>query len=81
MHSEAVDEIRPGTSYVYFYAGSRAAEIADRWADEIAALVAEHGRGDRRLAVDRLDLLGVRALEARVWHWSTRTRSWRRPGR
>ena len=65
MHSEAVDEIRPGTSYVYFYAGSRAAEIAARWADEIAALVAEHGRGERRLAVDRLDLLGVRALEAR----------------
>ena len=65
MHSEAVDEIRPGTSYAYFYAGSRAAEIAARWADEIAALVTEHGRGDRRLAVDRLDLLGVRALEAR----------------
>ena len=65
MHSEVVDEIRPGTSYVYFYAGSRATEIAARWADEIAALVAEYGRGERRLAVDRLDLLGVRALEAR----------------
>ena len=65
LHSEVVDEIRPGTSYLYFYAGSRAAEIASRWADEIGALVTEHGRGDRRLAVDRLDLLGVRALEAR----------------
>ena len=65
LHSEVVDEIRPGISYVYFYAGSRAAEIAGRWAAEIAALVSEHGRGDRRLAVDRLDLLGVRALEAR----------------
>ena len=65
LHSEAVDEIRPGTSYVYFYAGSRAAEIAGRWADEIVSLVAGHGRGDQRLAVDRLDLLGVRALEAR----------------
>jgi len=65
LHSEAVDEIRPGTSYVYFYAGSRAEEIAGRWADEVASLLAEHGRGERRLAVDRLDLLGVRALEAR----------------
>ena len=65
LHSEAVDEIRPGTSYVYFYAGSRATEVADRWADEIAALVFEHGRGERRLAVDRIDLIGVRALEAR----------------
>ena len=64
-HSEVVDEIRPGTSYVYFYAGARAEEVAGRWADEIAALVAEHGRGDRRLAVDRLGLIGVRALEAR----------------
>ena len=65
LHSEAVDEIRPGISYVYFYTGSRAAEMAGRWADEIASLVAEHGRGEQRLAVDRLDLLGVRALEAR----------------
>ena len=66
LHSEVVDEIRPGTSYVYFYAGSRATEIAGRWADEITALLSEHGRGERRLAVDRLDLLGVRALEARA---------------
>ena len=64
LHSEAVDEIRPGTSYVDFYAGSRAEEVAGRWADEIAVRVAEHGRAERRLAVDRLDLLGVRTLEA-----------------
>ena len=63
-HSEVVDEIRPGLSYIYFYAGTRAPEVADRWAQEIAGLLAEHGRGDRRLAVDRLDLIGMRALEA-----------------
>ncbi len=62
-HSEVVDEIRPGISYIYFYAGNRATEIADQWAREIAGLLAEHGRGDRRLAVDRLDLIGMRALE------------------
>ena len=67
-HSEVVDEIRPGLSYLYFYAGNRAAEIADRWAAEIAELLAEHGRGDRRLAVDRLDLIGMRALEGRGVH-------------
>ncbi len=65
MHSETVDEIRPATSFVYFYGGSRSAELAGRWADEIAELLAEHGRGGRILAIDRLDLLGVRALEAR----------------
>jgi len=63
-HSEVVDEIRPGLSYIYFYAGTRAPEVADRWASEIAGLLAEHGRGDRRLAVDHLDLIGLRALEA-----------------
>ena len=64
-HSEVVDEIRPGLSYIYFYAGTRAEEVAGRWASEIADLLAEHGRGDRRLAVDQIDLTGVRALEAR----------------
>ena len=62
-HSEVVDEIRPGISYIYFYAGTRATEIADLWAQEISDLLDEHGRGDRRLAVDRLDLIGMRALE------------------
>ena len=64
-HSEVVDEIRPGLSYIYFYAGSRAEEVSDWWAQEIADLLGEHGRGDRRLAIDRIDLLGVRALERR----------------
>ena len=63
LHSEVVDEIRPGLSYIYFYAGTRAAEVADRWASEIAGLLDEHGRGDRRLAVDQVDLIGMRALE------------------
>ena len=64
-HSEVVDEIRPGLSYTYFYAGTRAEEVADGWAQEIADLLGEHGRGDRRLAVDRLDPIGMRALEGR----------------
>ena len=63
-HSEVVDEIRPALSHIYFYAGARAADVAGWWAQEIADLVDEHGRGDRRLAVDRLDVTGMRALEA-----------------
>ena len=62
-HSEVVDEIRPALSHIYFLAGSRATEVAGNWAGEIAGLLAEHGRGDRRLAVDQLDLIGMRALE------------------
>ena len=64
-HSEVVDEIRPGLSYEYYYGGYRIEELADRWAGEIAGLVFEHGRGDGRLAVDRIDLRGSRALRAR----------------
>ena len=65
MHSEVVDEIRPALSHEYYYVGSRVPELANRWAGEIAELVFEHGRGDWRLAVDRLDMVGARALEAR----------------
>ncbi|HEX5494837.1 MAG TPA: Xaa-Pro peptidase family protein [Mycobacteriales bacterium] len=65
MHSQVIDEIRPGRSFIHFYSGPRTAEIADYWAAEIADLVQEHGRGDRRLAVDVVDLVGIRALESK----------------
>lgn len=64
-HSEVIDEIRPATSFIYFYAGYRHAEIAGRWADEIVDLLRDHGGGDRRLAIDQLELDGIRALEDR----------------
>ncbi len=63
-HSEVVDEIRPATSLHPFYTGNRVAEVCRRWAGEIAALLDEHGRGGRRLAIDMLSLDGIRALEA-----------------
>ena len=64
-HSEVVDEIRPGTSFVPFYAGARVDEIAGRFADEIVELVRAHQRAGGRLGIDTLGLEGVRALEAR----------------
>ena len=62
-HSETVDEIRPAMSHEYYYVGHRIEERANRWAGEIAELVTEHRRAGGRLAVDRLDLAGARALE------------------
>ena len=62
-HSNVVDEIRPATSLHPFYTGNRIEEISRRWADEIVALLHEHGRGGRRLAIDMLSLDGIRALE------------------
>lgn len=64
IHSEVIDEIRPAQFFTYFLAGNRIEEIASRWADELVELLADCGRG-RRIAVDLLELAGVRALEER----------------
>jgi Xaa-Pro dipeptidase len=59
---ETIDEIRPAWSADYLVAGYRAQEISEKWASEIADLVNQHGGGNRRLAVDRLDVDTAKAL-------------------
>ncbi len=59
---ETVDEVRPACAWYYFSAGPRAVEKAGRWADEIADLVAAHGGGNKRLAMDHCDPFGAAAL-------------------
>lgn len=60
-----IDEYRPMPTFYYFTAGERAEERAGQFADQIADLMAAHGGGDRRLAVDRLSALGCAALAHR----------------
>lgn len=60
-----VDEYRVMPSFYYFTAGPNAAQRAQRFADEIAELMREHGGGNNRLAVDRLSPMGSDALRAR----------------
>ena len=62
---EIIDEVRPAISWFYFAAGSRIEERVEKWADEIADVMREHGGGNRRLAVDKLEPLGVDALRKR----------------
>jgi Xaa-Pro aminopeptidase len=62
-HIELLAEIRPARSWVYFSSGDRLEARAQLWADEIADLLRAHAGRDLRLAVDRLDILGARALE------------------
>src|SRR3546814_15639 len=57
-----VAEVRPAVSWFYFAAGSRCRELAARWAAEIAELVGRHGGGNRRLAIDKCEPLGIAAL-------------------
>jgi len=61
--SETVDERRPAISCYFETKGDRVAEAAGRMAAEIADLVHAHGGGNKRLAIDRLGIPGVRALE------------------
>lgn len=62
---ETVDEVRTATSWFYFASGDRTAERVEAWADEIADILKERGGGNRRLAVDKLEPLGVEALKRR----------------
>ena len=60
-----VDEARPGHTFFYFSAGDRGPEFAERFADELDDLVRAHGGGNRRVAVDKMELPGIRACERR----------------
>ena len=62
-HLPLVDEVRPSISFFYFAAAERTEELAGRFAAEVDALVRAHGGGNRRLAVDKLELAGVRAFD------------------
>lgn len=64
-HTESIDEIRPCVPWFYFCAGDRIPEQAERWADEIAALVRQHGGGNTRLAIDHCNPEGISALARR----------------
>ena len=61
---ETTQEIRPATSWFYFTSGPRIAERAYRWAEEVADLVLQHGGGNRRLAVDRVNPEGYAGLQS-----------------
>src|SRR4029450_6902308 len=51
---ETTDQVRPATSWFYFTAGPRLGERVEKWADEVVDVLREHGGGNRRLAVDKL---------------------------
>ncbi|NNE21234.1 MAG: aminopeptidase P family protein [Rhizobiales bacterium] len=62
---EAIDEVRTAVGWMYMGAGDRVGEYLGKWADEIASLVREHGGGNCRLAIDRMEPEGVHALGER----------------
>ena len=61
---DQVDEVRPAIGWFYFSAGPRVDEMVRAWAGEIADIVRQHGGGNMRLAVDKMEPAGVDALRA-----------------
>ena len=55
--------MRPALAWFYLYSGENLAEWVERWAVDLVATLRERaGRGELRLAVDRLDPPGTDAL-------------------
>ena len=63
QHLPLIDEIRPAVMWTYLFAGDQLEPFAAKWAAELADLVRQHGGGNRRLAIDRVNPEGVVALE------------------
>lgn len=59
-----VREVRTGADLFYFDRGDRIDVAADVFSNEVRVLMAEHAPGNKRLAVDKIMLHGLRALEA-----------------
>jgi Xaa-Pro aminopeptidase len=60
-----IDELRNSITWLYMGRGDKAEGFLADWADEIAVLIAGHGGGNRRLAVDRLEPHAAHALVTR----------------
>ena len=64
-HLPLVKEVRGGASFFYFETGNKTEEHASHFAAEIESLLAEHGGSNKRLAVDKIEIVGLRELDKR----------------
>ena len=62
-HLPLVKEVRNGASFFYFETGDRTTEHARHFAKEIESILVEHGGKDKRLAVDKIEIAGLRELD------------------
>lgn len=62
-HLPLVKELRGGAAFFYFESGNRVDEHAMNFAKEIDAVLREHAGNNRRLAVDKIEIAGVRAFD------------------
>lgn len=63
-HTPLVREVRHGASFFYFESGDRLDEHAGLFAAEVDDLLRSHGGANRRLAIDRIENVGLLAIRA-----------------
>lgn len=63
-YNPLVREVRSGASFFYFATGSRTDEKAELFAQQILDLLRQRAGSGRRLAVDKIQIAGLRALDA-----------------
>ncbi len=65
-----IKETRGGASFFYFVSGDKLQEDAQHFALEIQNLMKEHSQGNQRLAIDKIQIEGYKAITAsglEVW--------------
>ncbi len=62
-YNPLVREVRGGASMFYFSAGDRHEAVAENFVAEVLELMNEHSPGNKRLAVDKIMVAGLRELE------------------
>ena len=62
-HLPLVKEIRHGAGFFYFLSGDRAEEHAAQFAQAVDEIMRTHARSNRRLAIDKIEITGLRAIE------------------
>jgi len=63
-YNPLINEVRAGASFFYFATGDRTEEKAEKFARQVDDVLAEHCGAGRRLAVDKIQIAGLRALDA-----------------
>ncbi|HSG03691.1 MAG TPA: dimethylsulfonioproprionate lyase DddP [Marinobacterium sp.] len=63
-HLPLVREVRSGASFFYFETGENTEQHAQHFARELDSLVRTHAGANRRLAIDKIEIAGLRAIEA-----------------
>ncbi len=58
-----VRELRSGASFFYMESGDQVESHAARFVDSVNDILREHAGGNRRIAVDKIEIAGLRALD------------------